>query len=180
MTTVPDQHDAGSAVRGSARRRLCAAAAVMCVTGVTLQGAQAHGTRAGDLTIDHPYATPTPEGARTGAVYLRTLINRGAVADRLVGARTERAESVEIHRSVMEADVMRMRAIAGIDIPAGAELKLRHGGDIHLMLLGLKSPLRDGQRFTLWLRFERAGEHEVVVWVQTPRDLPDHRHGDRP
>ncbi len=173
---APERTGASVAAETVSRRRLCVATAVALATGVVGRGALAHGTRAGDLTIDHPYATPTPDGARTGAVYFRTLINRGKTADRLVGARTDLAGSIEIHRSVMEGDVMRMRAVDGIDIPAGAELKLRHGGDIHLMLLGLKSPLRDGQRFALWLRFERAGEHAVTVWVQTPRDAPVHRH----
>lgn len=176
MTKVPTRTTASLAAPDLSRRRLCAAAALAVATGVFSPGTLAHGTRAGDLAIDHPYATPTPDGARTGAVYFRTLINRGQAADRLVGARTERAELVEFHRSVMEGNVMRMRAVDGVDIPAGAELKLRHGGDIHLMLLGLKSPLRDGQRFSLWLRFERAGEHEVTVWVQTPKDMPAHRH----
>ncbi|MGD9835056.1 MAG: copper chaperone PCu(A)C [Piscinibacter sp.] len=176
MTKPPTRTTASLAAPDLSRRKLCAVAALAVATGVYSPGALAHGTRAGDLTIDHPYATPTPDGARTGAVYFRTLINRGKAADRLVGARTERAESAEIHRSVMEGDLMRMRAVDGIDIPPGAELKLRHAGDIHLMLLGLRSPLRDGQRFSLWLRFERAGEHEVTVWVQTPRDAPAHRH----
>jgi copper(I)-binding protein len=176
VTKAPTRTAASPAAPNPSRRKLCAAAALAVATGALSPSALAHGTRAGDLTIDHAYATPTPDGARTGAVYFRTLINRGQAADRLVGARTERAESVEFHRSVMEGDVMRMRAVDGIDIPGGAELKLRHGGDIHLMLLGLKAPLRDGQRFSLWLRFERAGEHEVTVWVQTPRDVPAHRH----
>lgn len=176
MTKPPTRIAASFGAPDPARRRLCAAAALAVATGVFSPGALAHGARAGDLTIDHPYATPTPDGARTGAVYFRTLINRGQTADRLVGARSERAESVEFHRSVMEGEVMRMRAVDGIDIPGGAELKLRHAGGMHLMLLGLKSPLRDGQRFSLWLRFERAGEYEVTVWVQTPRDVPAHRH----
>ena len=158
------------------RRRLFASAAILLVAELAMPRARAHGTRAGDLKIDHPYATPTPPGARTGAVYFRTLVNRGDLADRLIGARTPLAESVEIHRSVMDGDIMRMRRIEAIEIPPGAVLKLRHGGDTHLMLLGLKAPLQDGERFALWLRFERAGEHEVTVWVQTPRDPGGHGH----
>lgn len=136
----------------------------------------AHGTRAGELMIDHPYAISTVPGARTGAVYFRTLVNRGRQADRLVAARTEVADAVEIHRSTRDGDVVRMRAVPALELPPGAALKLRHGGDTHLMLVGLKAPLQDGQRFALRLRFERAGEHEVDVWVQTPRDRGDHGH----
>jgi periplasmic copper chaperone A len=159
-----------------ARRALLIRVAILGCGALQARPAPAHGTRAGDLLLDHPYATPTPTGARTGAVYFRTLVNRGTVADRLVAARTSVADAVEIHRRTMDGDVMRMRAIDAIEIPPGAELKLRHGGDIHLMLVGLKAPLRDGDRFALRLRFDKAGEHEVMVWVQTPRDPGAHRH----
>lgn len=132
----------------------------------------AHGERIGDIVIDHPYALPTPESARTGAVYFRTLTNTGRTDDRLLGARTPAAGSVEIQRSTLDGSVMRLRAVDGLGLPAGAELKPRHGGDTHLMLIDLKRPLRNGDRFALVLRFERAGEREVTVWVQQPRAPP--------
>lgn len=70
-----------------------------------------------------------------------------------------------------------MRAVEGIALPAGAELRLRHGGEFHLMLIGPKAPLKVGERFRLTLRFEKAGEREVMVWVQQPRDAADaHKH----
>lgn len=139
--------------------------------------AGAHGARVGDLVIDHPYAIPTPDGARTGAAYFRTLKNTGRAPDRLLGARTPAAAAVEIHRSTMDGTVMRMRAIDALELPAGAELKPRHGGDTHLILVDLKAPLRNGERFPLVLRFERAGEREVTVWVQQPReDTGEHKH----
>lgn len=140
----------------------------------------AHDFRLGALRIDHPYATPTPAGATTGAAYLRTLRNTGTQPDRLVGASTPAARAVEIHRSEIDAqNVMRMRAIDGIALPPGSEVRLRHGGEHHLMLIDLKAPLKDGDRFPLTLRFERAGEREVMVWVQQPRDAAgahEHRH----
>jgi len=65
-------------------------------------------------------------------------------------------------------------------MPPGADLKVRHGGEIHLMLIGLKAPLKNGDRFTVRLKFERAGEHDVVVQVQQPRTdgkpPPGHNH----
>ncbi|MCD0417013.1 copper chaperone PCu(A)C [Rubrivivax sp. JA1024] len=132
--------------------------------------ARAHGTRAGELAIDHPYATPTPAGLATGAVYFRKIENRGRKADRLLGASTPRAERVEIHLSTMDGNVMRMRAIEALELPAGASVRLRHGeAGAHLMLFGLSAPLRDGERFPLTLRFEHAGTVEVTVWVQRPR-----------
>lgn len=142
--------------------------------------AQAHDFKLGALRIDHPYAVPTPPGARTGAAYLRTLRNTGDQPDRLIGASTPASGAVEIHRSVVDANnVMRMRAVDGIDLPPRSELQLRHGGEFHLMLIDLKAPLNNGDRFPLTLRFEKAGEREVMVWVQQPRDAAaaaEHRH----
>lgn len=140
---------------------------------------RAHDFKAGALVIDHPYAIPTPPGARTGAVYLRTLKNTGREADRLLSARTPVAAAVEIHRSAMDGDVLHMRQIDALELPAGAEIKVRHGGELQLMLIDLKAPLKDGERFPLWLLFERAGEREVMVWVQRPREgaaAPRERH----
>ena len=137
----------------------------------------AHDFKAGALVIDHPYATPTPAGARTGAVYFQALKNTGREADRLIGVRTPVAASAEIHRSTMDGDVMRMRQIDALELPAGAEIKVRHGGELHLMLIDLKAPLKEGERFPVWLRFERAGEREVMVWVQQPRSgAAEHKH----
>lgn len=142
--------------------------------------AGAHDFRLGPLRIDHPYALPTPAGALTGAAYLRTLRNTGEQPDRLIGASTPAARAVEIHRSVIDADnVMRMRAVDGIELPAQGEVRLRHGGEHHLMLVDLKAPLKNGDRFPMTLRFQKAGEREVMVWVQQPRDAaagPDHKH----
>jgi copper(I)-binding protein len=134
--------------------------------------AQAHDFKAGDLRIDHPYATPSRPGMNTGAVYFRAIKNQGTEPDRLLSARTPAAASVELHRMEMTGDVMRMRAVPAIELPANTELRLRHGtpNGHHLMLLGLKAPLKDGDRFAVTLTFQRAGEREVMVWVQTPRD----------
>jgi copper(I)-binding protein len=151
------------------RRRILG---VLAALGLAAAGgpAVAHDFKLGPLRIDHPYATPTPPGAVNGAAYLRGIRNTGEQADHLVGASTPVASTVEIHRSVIDAqNVMRMRAIEGIALPPKGEVQLRHGGEHHLMLIGLKQPLKDGDRFPMTLRFEKAGEREVMVWVQTPR-----------
>lgn len=140
--------------------------------------AQAHDFKLGTIEIDHPYAPPPPAAASTAAVYFRTLKNRGDQPDRLVSASTPVAQSVEFHRSSVDAqNVMRMRPIEAIELPPRSDLRVRHGGELHLMLIGLKAPLKDGERFTLRLRFEKAGEREVTVWVQQPRGGGgEHRH----
>ena len=152
-------------------------AAVACFG--AFSAAQAHDFRAGNLSIDHPYATPSLPGVSTGAAYVRGIRNKGAVADRLVGARTPVAERVELHTRQTDGDVVRMREVSGIALPAGQEVQLRHGQPQHLMLVGLKQPLKAGERFDLTLRFERAGETTVKAWVQQPRagaDAADAAH----
>lgn len=146
------------------------AAACLCA-------AQAHEFKVGSIAIDHPYATPTPAGARTGAVYFRGLKNSGDQADRLIGVRTPVATRAEVHEMQMAGDVMRMRALPALDLPAGSAHAMRHGGRYHLMLRELSRPLQKGDRFPVTLEFERAGSKEVMVWVQQPRDSDtDHRH----
>lgn len=131
----------------------------------------AHGLRAGELLIDHPYALPTPPGARSGAVYFRALANRGSQPERLLGASCAGvARRVEIHRSRVEQDVMRMRELPALELPPGTTLQPHHGGELHLMLLDLQRPLLNGERFELELQFERAGRQTVTVWVQQPRE----------
>ena len=132
--------------------------------------AAAHDFRAGDIVIDHPYAVPSSPGSTNGAMYLRALRNTGDQADQLIGAHTPAAASVEIHQMQLDAqNVMRMRAVVALPIPAGSHVPVRHGGVWHLMLLNLKQPLKVGDRFPVTLRFARGGEKEVRVWVQQPR-----------
>lgn len=137
--------------------------------------AHAHDFRAGQLVIDHPYATPSLAGTPNGAAYLRGIRNRGTAPDRLVAASTPMAERVELHEMTTEGDVMRMREVPAIDLPAGQEVQLRHGQRYHLMLINLRQPLKVGDRFDLTLKFEKAGEMTVKAWVQQPRG-GEHRH----
>ena len=152
------------------RRHLCAAT---LLAASLFFNAWSHGIKAGDLAIDHPYATPTRPGMTTGAVYFRAIKNNGTEPDRLLSARTPAAATVELHRMEMDGDVMRMRAVPAVELPAKTEVRLRHGtpNGHHLMLLGLKAPLKDGDRFPVTLTFQRTGEREVMVWVQTPREV---------
>ena len=60
---------------------------------------------------------------------------------------------------------MKMRPLAAIDIPAEQTVTLSPGG-MHLMLLGLAQPLREGQTFPLTLSFEHAGPRQVTVAIE--------------
>lgn len=146
--------------------------------GLGVSWSHAHDFKAGTVVIDHPYATPSLPGATTGAVYFRVMKNTGKQADQLLGARTPVAEQVSIHRMQLDGDIMRMREINGLELSAKSEQRMRHGQSdgVHLMLEGLKAPLRNGDRFDLTLQFAKAGERTVKVWVQTPRNAAAHQH----
>ncbi|MGE5171185.1 MAG: copper chaperone PCu(A)C [Rudaea sp.] len=117
-----------------------------------------------DLRILHPYARPTPPGARSGGIYL-VVENVGKEADRLVGAASPAAKIAEIHSMRMEGNVMRMRPIAALDIPPGGKATLAPGG-YHVMLSDLHAPLVAGTTVPLTLEFEKAGTIEVRADVE--------------
>ena len=128
--------------------------------------ALAHEYKAGDLHIGHPWARPTVAGQKSGGAFLK-VENRGAAADKLLSARSDIAESTEVHSMTMDGNVMRMRELPELPIAAGQTVELKPGG-LHLMFMGLKSPLTVGQSVPVTLRFERAGEVTVEVKVEAP------------
>jgi copper(I)-binding protein len=137
---------------------------------LALGNLSAHGARVGNIEITHPFATPSLPGTTTGAAYFVALENTGAQPDTLVRAATPVAASVELHSMSVDAQgVMRMREIDGIAIAPKATIKMRPGMGFHLMLVGLKQPLKEGDTFPMSLQFEHAGKVEVKVVVQAPR-----------
>ena len=131
--------------------------------------AAAHDAKVGDIHIDHPYATPSLAGVTTGAAYLVSLENNGKTPDKLVQATTTVCASVEMHSMTVDTQgVMRMRQVDGIALAPNASVKMAPGSGYHLMLVGLKRPLKDGDAFPMTLQFERAGKIEVKVVVQAP------------
>lgn len=138
-----------------------AAVVIFSTWGPTAHG---HGYTVGALTIGHPWARATVGTSRPGGAYL-TVTNKGAEADRLIGAECAIAERVELHRSGMEGGMMRMTPVEAIEVPAGGKVALEPGG-YHLMLLGLKQPLSAGTKVPLTLVFEKAGRVAVEVSVE--------------
>lgn len=126
--------------------------------------AQAHEEKFDDLVISHPWSRATASNQKVGAVFLEVQTKTGR-PDRLIGATTPDAESVEIHDHIRSGDVMRMRRIEGVDIPAEGSAVLKPGGK-HLMLIGLKLPLFEETVFPMTLIFEEAGSVEIEVIVE--------------
>lgn len=121
--------------------------------------------------------TPEPAAPDVGAVYF-TVADPGAEDDRIVAARTDVAERVELHESFVDDEgIARMEELPeGIVVPAGEGVVLERGG-LHLMLMGLQTDLREGDTYELVLEFERGGEVTVVVEV-VPTVAGHGEHGE--
>jgi copper(I)-binding protein len=133
--------------------------------GLAAVAASAHQYTAGDLTINHPWARKTVPGQLSGGAFIVRIQNHGTTAERLIGASTPDAERVEIHEMAMVGNVMKMRAINGLDIPAGGSVSLAPS-QYHLMLFGLKHPLNPGEKLPITLVFEHAGEVKLEAQIE--------------
>lgn len=132
---------------------------------LSLPSAHAQTFSKGSIEVQAPWSRATPGGADVGAGYL-AITNKGVTSDRLLSFTTEIAGQPEVHEMAMDGGVMKMRPLPkGIEIPAGATIKLEPGG-YHLMLLKLKKPLVQGQRYKATLVFEKAGPIEVDFEVR--------------
>jgi periplasmic copper chaperone A len=116
----------------------------------------------------------------TGA-FMRLTANQNA---RLVAAESPVAGVVEIHEMAMDKDVMRMRAIPGLELAADKTTELKPGG-YHVMLMDLKQTVQAGQQIPITLVFEDANKQRFTQQIQAPvRALGDraghsHSHGHK-
>lgn len=117
---------------------------------------------AAELSVTDAWARPTPPMARVGGVFL--TLTGGDREDRLLGASSPVADAVELHTHRLADGVAVMESVPAIPVPAGQTVVLQPGG-LHIMLIGLGAPLKEGQNLTLNLRFAQAGEQSLQVPV---------------
>ena len=126
---------------------------------------RAEDVKAGDLVISQAWTRATPGGAKTGGGFV-TIENKGSAPDKLIGASADGAGKIEVHEMVMNEGVMKMRPVeGGLAIDPGKTIKLAPGG-LHLMMMDLKSPLKQGDKMPVTLEFEKAGKVAVTLDVQ--------------
>ena len=143
----------------------CALYGIALIAALIVNPAQAEEVKAGDLVITLPWSRATPGGAKVGGGYL-TIENKGSMPDRLIGGSADVADKVEVHEMAVNNGVMTMRPLdKGLVIEPGKTVKLAPGG-YHLMLLQLKSALKQGDKVPVTLEFERAGKVSLSLEVQ--------------
>jgi copper(I)-binding protein len=132
------------------------------ILGLALASVAGIAAAAGPIMVMKPEARASLGNVPTSAAY--GMIHNMGGADRLVGAACACAAKVTMHSTVTTGGVARMIEDKAVDVPAGGMVTFSPGGR-HLMLTGLKAPLRAGTKAPLTLRFEKAGAVEVVFDV---------------
>ena len=117
----------------------------------------------GKLKIEDAYIRSTAPAQSVAGGFMK-IDNLGAV-DQLISASSPSAVEVQLHEMSMDGNVMKMRQIKEILVPANSSTELKPGG-LHLMLIGIKSPLKTGESVPLKLKFTKAGEVEVRLSVK--------------
>ncbi len=134
------------------------------------------GVLASDVMVEEAFArasaVPT---AKAGVVYM-TLTNNSVKADRLLSVSTAASDTAQLHESAENDGVATMKPLAVLEIPAGGTVALKPGG-IHIMLAGLKAPLKKGDMIMLQLKFELAGLVDVMAKVGDVA-AGDHAHAE--
>jgi copper(I)-binding protein len=130
---------------------------VMLATLLAL-GAQAQ------TTVKDPWVRGTVAGQKATGMFAQVT---SAAGGKLVSATSPIAGVVEIHEMVMDGSVMKMRAIPGLELPAGKAVDLKPGG-YHLMLMDLKQELKVGESVPVTLVIEGAGGKRESVELKAP------------
>jgi len=118
----------------------------------------------GNPTVDGAWVRMVPVAQGVTAAYM-VIENDGEDDLVLRSAQTPAAGVVEIHEMAYEADVMRMRMIEELKVPARGKVELKPGG-LHLMLIDLVEPLEVGEELSLLLYFEGPGQRKIAVRVR--------------
>lgn len=124
--------------------------------------ANAQSAKVGSVQIENAYTRATVPGQQAAGGFMK-IENKGA-ADQLVSASSPVAGEVQLHEMTMDGNVMKMRQVKDIAVPAGGAVELKPGG-MHLMFMNIKAPLTAGETVPVKLKFAKAGEVEVKMPV---------------
>jgi copper(I)-binding protein len=123
----------------------------------------AHEYKAGALLVDHPIIRVASPESKTGAGFM-TITNKGKAADRLLSVSTAASGRSDLHGTLNEGGVMKMRAQAGgVPIPAGGKVSFAPGG-------------QPGQMIKARLMFEKARPVDVAFKAETAASAQHDHH----
>ena len=119
--------------------------------------------------VDQAWARATIGRSQVSAAYA-SLTSQSA--DRLIGVETPIAQHAELHTHTMKSDgTMEMRGVDAIALKAGETVVLKPNGPYHVMLIGLKQPLKPGESFPMTFIFQNGGRKTATVKVESARAM---------
>ena len=141
--------------------------ALLIVTGVAMTGtvfaqSVSKTVTTNAIKIEGAYTRATVPGQQVAGGFMK-IENKGT-ADQLLSASSPVAGEVQLHEMAMDGNVMKMRQVKEITVPAGGAVELKPGG-LHLMFMNIKAPLTAGETVPVKLKFAKAGEVEVKMPV---------------
>ncbi len=128
------------------------------------------------ISVENGWTRATPPGAVNSATYV-TVINAGDESRRIVAAYSNAVKEVQLHTVIDDNGLMKMRQVQEIEVPAGAAVELKSGG-LHIMMLGVIEPLREGQSIDLELEFANGERVEFVSPVRKMAAMKDMDHSE--
>ena len=138
-------------------------AIMYAAVGIALCGSvMAQNASVGSIKVENAYTRATAPGQQVAGGFLK-IENKGS-ADQLVSASSPAAGEVQLHEMAMDGNVMKMRQVKDIPVPANGSVELKPGG-LHLMFMNIKAPLAAGETVPVKLKFAKAGEVEVKMPV---------------
>ena len=134
----------------------------IAATGAVLAQGVAKTVTTNAIKIEDAYTRATAPGQQVAGGFMK-IENKG-VADQLISASSPVAGEVQLHEMAMEGNVMKMRQVKDIAVPAGGAVELKPGG-FHLMFMNIKAPLTAGETVPVKLKFAKAGDVEIKMPV---------------
>lgn len=126
------------------------------------------------LEVHNPYARATPPNAPASAAFMM-LHNNNDVARYIVSATTPAAETVELHNHVKEGDVMKMRQVSEIEVPANGMATLKPGS-LHIMFFDLKKPFAEDDSIELTLTMKNGDTQTITTPIKKVMKGMKHKH----
>ena len=114
------------------------------------------------IHVQNPWIREVPPVSKMSALFMK-IVNKGDTEDVLLSVKTDASKFAEIHMMAMEGQMMKMRKLDFLKLPPKAIVELRPGG-IHIMLIELTKPLKEGQKVKVELYFKRSGK----IVIQAP------------
>jgi copper(I)-binding protein len=143
----------------------------LCVAGWSLAAGQAWA----EVTVSEAWVRSTVQGQSATGAFMKIKSSEDLS---LIGASSPAASIVEVHKMIMDGNVMAMRAIDDLELPAGKTVELKPGG-YHVMLMELVKPIAKGEKVPITLLFAgKAGKRstvEIRAEARAPGDGPPKR-----